>query len=256
MTAAVRTIEEADGAWVRLVLDRPPGNLLSIEMVRGLDAALEQLTARQLKWVTLEGAGAEFSFGARIQEHVPGPMEEALAGTLAVVRRLLGLRCPTAALVRGRCLGGAFELALACDIVISEEGAALGLPEIALAAFPPAAAALLPLRAGATRTAEAIVTGVARSAAEWRERGIVSEVTGAGSLLQAAGQWFDRHLSPRSAVALASAAEASRLLLRSAAEPVLERAHAHYLERVLHTADAAEGVAAFLEKREPRWSNR
>ena len=250
---AVRTLEERGGSWLRIVLDRPRGNLLSLEMVRALAAALASAASARPKWATIEGAGSEFSFGAMIQEHVPGPMEQVLQEMHAMLRQILAMPCATAALVEGRCLGAGFEVALACDLVIATEDATLGLPEIGLAAFPPAGAALLPLRVGASRAAEAVLTGTARSAARWHAEGVVSMVAPAGRLIDSARDWFDQNLAPRSQVAIAAAAAATRLTVRAAAEPAIAAAERFYLDRILPTDDAAEGVRAFIEKRPPQW---
>ena len=249
-----KTVEERGGAWLRIVLDRPPGNLLSIEMVRALAETLDAHSARR-KWVTFEGAGDDFCFGAMIQEHVRGPMEQVLPETHALIRRILALGAPTAALVRGRCLGGGFELALACDAIIATEDATLGLPEIHLAAFPPAGAALLPLRVGASRAALSIITGEPRPAPVWRDAGLIATLAVRDNLVEAAGRWFDAHLAPRSTVALTAAAQASRLALRAIAEPAITAAERLYLDRVLPSNDAAEGVRAFIEKRPPNWTD-
>jgi cyclohexa-1,5-dienecarbonyl-CoA hydratase len=254
MTSSVRTIEERGGAWLRIVLNRPPGNLLSLEMVRALTATLDQQTTRR-KWMTFEGAGDEFSFGAMIQEHVPGPMEAVLPETHALFRHVLALPAATAAIVQGRCLGGAFELALACDGIIADDNATLGLPEIHLGAFPPAGVALLPLRIGAARAASSVITGEPRSASAWREAGLIETVAPRGRAVDAARQWFDAHLAPRSAVAVAAAAQASRLVIRTIAEPAIAAAEKFYLERVLPSRDAREGVQAFIEKRPPQWTD-
>lgn len=256
MTAAVGAIEERGGAWLRLVLDRPKANLLSLEMVRALAAAIDRAVVPGRKWLTIEGAGGDFSFGAKIQEHAPGPMEQVLPETHAVIRRLLAVPVATAALVEGRCLGGGFELALACDVIIAADDASLGLPEIRVGAFPPAGAALLPMRVGASRGASAVITGVARSAAEWHQAGLIETLVAKGSMAAAAGEWFDTNLAPRSAVALAAAAQASRFTVRAAVEPAMAAAERLYLERVLSTHDAAEGVRAFVEKRAPEWKDR
>jgi cyclohexa-1,5-dienecarbonyl-CoA hydratase len=250
----VRTIEERGGAWLRLVLDRPPGNLLSLDMVRAVMAVLDaEDTAR--KWVTFEGAGDHFCFGAKIQEHVPGPMEQVLPETHALFRRILALSAPTAALVHGVCLGGGFELALTCDVIIAAEDSTLGLPEINLGAFPPAGAALLALRVGASRSTSAVLTGQAQPAVAWKNTGLIEKLASRAGLMDAATEWFDARLQPRSAVALAAAAQACRIPLRSVAEPAIAAAEKLYLERVLRTSDAAEGVRAFLEKRAPRWKD-
>lgn len=256
MTRPVRTVEERGGAWLRVILDRPPANLLSLEMVRALRDALSERAAGPRKWVTFEGAGEHFSYGAKIEEHVPGPMEQVLPETHALLRQVLALPASTAALVAGQCLGGGFELALACDTIVADEASSLGLPEIRLGVFPPAGAALLPPRVGASRAADAILTGVPRSGAEWREAGLVAAVAARGTLQGCAERWFDTHLAPRSAVGIVAAARASRLTLRAAAEPALVEAERLYLDDVLPAHDAAEGVRAFIEKRSPQWKDR
>ena len=254
MTTLVQTVSARDGSWRRITLDAPRGNLLSLELVRQLGAAIHALESeRGIKWLTIEGAGGEFSYGADIQEHTPELMPAVLPETHRVFKRLLAFPAPTAALVEGRCLGGGFELALACDDIIATETAQFGLPEIRLAAFPPAAAALLPLRVGASRATRAIVTGQLQTANYWHEAGLLSMVGDHVGLHDAAAIWFDTHLAPHSAVALSHAVAAARLTLRAPAEAALDAAERDYLGALIKTPDAAEGVAAWLEKREPRW---
>ncbi len=237
-------------------MNAPTGNLLSLDMVSALRDAISQLNReRALKWLTIEGADAEFSFGAKIQEHLPDQMLSVLPETHALIRQLLAFPAPTAALVDGRCLGGGFELALACDDVIATESAIFGLPEIRLAAFPPVAAALLPLRVGASRASRAIVTGQMLEAAYWHDSGLVSLVARQSTLLEAAGAWFDAHLSPSSAIALSHAAMAARATLSTQALPALDLAESRYLREVLRTADAEEGVRAWMQKRPPVWKD-
>lgn len=256
MSAGVETISSRNGAWRRIVLTAPPGNLLSLELVRALGASVHALESqRGIKWLTIEGAGGEFSYGARIQEHLPEMMRTVLPETHRVLKRLLAFPAPTAALVEGRCLGGGFELALSCDDMIATESAVFGLPEIRLAAFAPAAAALLPLRVGASRATRTIVTGQTQDARYWYDSGLLSMVAPQASLLDAAGAWFDAHLAPHSAVALSHAVAAARLTLRAQAEPALDAAERDYLGGLLNTHDAVEGVQAWLEKRPPQWKN-
>ena len=171
-------------------------------------------------------------------------MATVLPETHRVFKQLLAFPAPTAALVEGRCLGGGFELALACDDIIATDTATFGLPEIRLAAFPPAAAALLPLRVGASRATRAIVTGQIRRRATGTRRACFGGGA-AGQPARCGRAWFDTHLSPHSAVALAHAVAAARLTLRAQAEPALDRAERDYLGGLLKTADAAEGVKAF-----------
>ena len=256
MSDTIEVISSRNGAWRRIVLGGGRGNLLSLELIRELGGALHSLESeRGIKWLTIEGSGGEFSYGARIQEHTPELMATVLPETHRLIKRLLAFPACTAALVEGRCLGGGFELALGCDDIIATETATFGLPEIRLAAFPPAAAALLPMRVGASRAARAIVTGQAQGAEYWHDAGLLSMVASQASLLEAAASWFDTHLAPHSAIALSHAVAASRLTLRAQAEPALDRAERDYLGGLLKTADAVEGVTAWLEKRSPNWKN-
>lgn len=255
--ARVDVLDEAGGGWRRLVLTAPPGNLLSLAMVRMLADAVE--TAAHLpglRWLTVEGAGGEFCYGASIPEHLPDPMREVLPATHALLRQLLAFPAPTAALVDGRCLGGGFELALACDDIIASAAATFGMPEVALGAFPPAGAALLPVRVGASRAARAIVAGDTKSAGYWHDAGLVSIAAESAGLLDAARGWFDGHLAPHSAVALSQAALAARAVWRPAVERAIAEGEARYLEMLRTSEDAVEGITAWMEKRRPEWRDR
>lgn len=256
MSAVIDIVSSRNGAWRRIVLGGGRGNLLSIDLIRALGEAIHVLESeRGIKWLTIEGAGGEFSYGARIQEHTAEMMATVLPETHRIITRLLAFPAATAALVEGRCLGGGFELALACDDMIATDGATFGLPEIRLAAFAPVAAAILPLRVGASRASRAIITGQTQGAQYWHDAGLLSMVAPQSSLLDAAGAWFDTHLSPHSAAALSHAALAARLTLRAQAEPALAAAERDYLGGLLKTADATEGVNAWLEKRAPIWKD-
>lgn len=252
----LRVCARHDGQHVRLVLDRPKGNVITAEMMAALRASLADLPkSGAVKLVTLEGAGDHFSFGASVEEHLPEEVGRMLPEFHALVRDLLAVPAPTAAVVRGRCLGGGFELALACDFVFASQDATLGVPEIGLGVFPPAATALLPIKIGASRAVEALLVGEAWSAARWSEVGLVSMVAPAAELEQAVDRWFESRLVPKSAAALRHAALAARDAVRAAAEPRLAELETRYLQDLMRTADAVEGIRAFMEKRVPQWRN-
>ena len=233
------------------------GNIVTADMVAALRSALEAVGENpHLKLITIEGAGGDFSFGASIPEHAADQIGRVLPEMHALIYDLLDAPAPTAALVRGRCLGGGFELALACDFILAEEGATFGLPEIALGVFPPAAAALLPMRVGAAPATRAILTGEPTDAATWHAKGLVEFVAPRGELQRAADRWFATHLAPRSASALRHAAAAARMGLAAHVREVLPRLERLYLDDLMRTQDAAEGVAAFLAKRSPSWTDR
>lgn len=256
MSALVRRIDERGGHWIRLILDAPRGNLLSLAMVEALRAALPAAAStRGLRWLTIEGAGGEFSFGADLREHRPEPMRTVLPATHALLREWLAVPVPTAALVEGRCLGGGFELALCCDDILAASGAIFGCPEVKVGAFAPLGSLVLPLRVGASRASRALVTGDQQSADYWHQAGLVSLVPEGGDVRQAAGAWFESRLAGTSAVALAHASRAGRTILRAQVEPLIDTLERQYLDELLSTRDAAEGIDAWFEKRPPRWQD-
>jgi cyclohexa-1,5-dienecarbonyl-CoA hydratase len=242
-------------AAFRLV--HPKGNIVTSETIAALSSALESVAQNpHLKLITIEGEGKDFSFGASVPEHAPGDIERVLPAMHELIYAWLDAPAITAAIVRGRCLGGGFELALACDFIFASEDATFGLPEIALGVFPPAASALLPARVGAARATSAIITGASKPAAEWREAGLVEFVARDANLEAAVDEWFTRHLAPRSAAALRHAAAAARHGLQLHVRALLPELERLYLTELMRTEDAGEGVAAFLEKRAPRWMDR
>lgn len=246
-----------DHSRAAFTLYHPKGNIVTFEMVSALRRALETIAQNpHLKLITLEGAGGDFSFGASIPEHAADRIGTVLPEMHRLILDLLDAPAATAAVVRGRCLGGGFELALACDFIFAADDAHFGLPEVALGVFPPAAAALLPLRAGASRATSAIVTGAPRSAGEWHAAGLIEFVSAVDSLAGDVDAWFGRCLAPKSAAAVRHAAAAARLTLRAQVHDSLPRLEQLYLDDLMATADAAEGVAAFIEKRPPKWTDR
>jgi cyclohexa-1,5-dienecarbonyl-CoA hydratase len=256
VTAPVTVTTLAGGARVNLRLFHPKGNIVTLEMMRAIGAALETLRANpHLKLITIDGEGPDFSYGASIPEHAPGEIARVLPESHRLILGLLDAPAPTAAIVRGRCLGGGFELALACDFIFAAESASFGLPEVALGVFPPAAAALLPHRAGTARATRAIVTGASQPARAWYDAGLVECVAPDAELETTVDRWFRERLAARSASALRYAARAARTALAAHVRALLPELERIYLEGVMGTRDAREGIAAFLEKRPPEWTD-
>ncbi len=246
-----------DQARAALRLFHAKGNIITSETIEALRSGIESVSQNpQVKLVTIEGTGDDFSFGASIPEHAPDQIGRVLPQMHRLIEDLLELHAPSAAIVRGRCLGGGFELALACDFIFAADDAVFGLPEIALGLFPPAAAALLPLRVGASRATRAILAGDLRSATAWKDAGILELVAPARLLGAAVDEWFARHLAPKSAAALRHAAIAARTSLVAHVQSVLPRLERLYLEELMRTHDAAEGIDAFIHKRSPNWLDR
>lgn len=251
---ALRLSIERDGAWARLSLDRPKANVLDAEMVGALRAALAELRGRRgLKLVVLDHAGPHFSFGASVEEHLPGRVEGMLTGFHALFRELEAVGVPTAALVRGQCLGGGFELAVACGQVIAAPDAKLAVPEVKLGVFPPVAAALLPLRCDLQVATRMVLTGQALTAAEALAAGVVDAV--AEDPEAALVAWYEAHLAGLSAVAVSFAWRAARRPVQRALAEDLPAFEALYLRELMATRDPVEGLRAFIERRPPQWEH-
>ena len=235
----------------------PKGNILTCDMLDAMRTGLESIAQNpHVKLITIEGAGSDFSFGASVFEHVPQEIGRALQALDGLVVDLLEAPALTAAIVRGRCLGGGFELALACDLIFAATDSVFGVPEIKLGVFPPAASVLLPARVGLSRAMPAIVTGEPESAEAWRNSGLLSIVAPTESLDSEIDGWFDRHLAPKSAAALRHAAAAARSTTLDTVRSTLPAVERLYLDELMQTHDAVEGVDAFLEKRPPHWLDR
>jgi len=253
----IRVVVSQDSTRATITLVAGKGNLISEAVIEQIDAGLDELAPIQpLKLLAIDTATPDFSFGASIAEHAPGEIERVLPKAHALIERLLAFPAPTAALVRGRCLGGGFEIALACDFIFAEASATFGLPEIALGVFPPAACVLLPARVGTARATRSILTGAPMTADAWRDAGLVTSVSADGSLAEDVDRWFAAHLAGRSAEALRQAAAAARLGLRRDVHDRLPQLETLYLDVLMKTHDAREGVAAFLGKQVPKWMDR
>lgn len=256
MTTPVSVAFDARHSRAAFTLFHPKGNIVTADMVASLRTALEGIGDNpHLKLITIEGAGKDFSFGANIPEHAPDEIGRVLPDMHALIYDLLDAPAPTAALVRGRCFGGGFELALACDFILAEEDAAFALPEIALGVFPPAASALLPARIGLARAAASLLTGATVSAREWHTRGLVQLLAAPGTLDVAVTEWFAGAIAPHSAAALRHAVAAMRMSLQAQVGELLPQIERLYLDDLMRTQDAVEGIAAFMAKRPPVWTD-
>lgn len=238
-----------------VTLTAPKANILDCAMMGNLCAAFSGLQGRQdLKLVLLRGEGPHFSFGASIEEHLPDRIADTLQQLNVLLWEVVKAPAPTVAVVRGQCLGGAFELALACDFIIADDTAQFALPEIKLGVFPPAGAALLPSRLGASRAAQMVLTGANWTAATASAAGLVSRVMAAASLETELEEWLQSEFLPRSPVALRCSARATRRPIVHALEHDLPALEHCYLAELMQHGDPVEGIHAFLEKRQPRWA--
>lgn len=256
-TAAETVRWERSGPIATVRIQRPPLNVLNLAMVARLEEALQELEQEEgLHLVVLRGEGERgFSAGVAIEDHLPATLNEMLTGFHRVVRRLHGLGPLTLAAVHGACLGGGFELALACDFILAEEEAKLGFPEVKLGCFPPVAAALLPRLIGPARALELMVTGRRLRVHEALELGLVTWTAEEGELEDRLREIAER-LTENSAAAARIIKKAARAGRADDLAGPLDAAEAIYLSELTATEDMHEGLAAFLERRPPAWRHR
>ncbi len=257
LSPLVRVSLDPDERLLTLTLDRPKANVLTGAMMAELRQALAaHRESARLRLVALRGAGEHFSFGASVAEHTPQEAPAMLDGFHALIRELVHYPVPVVAVVDGKCLGGAFEVALACHFVLVTERAVFACPEIKLGAFPPVLAALGPLRLGGALTERLLLTGQELSADRAVACGFAERVT--GDVDGAAAHLHDTRLAGLSAFALRQATRAARRAggAEQAVGDVLDALHRQYVDELITSHDGAEGVRAFLEKRAPRWEDR
>lgn len=240
---------------VRLTLDRPPLNILTTAMMRQLESALGTAagdpTARA---IVIAARGKAFSAGVDVGEHTREKVGAMIAAFHSLCRTLVEIDVPTIAAVAGPALGGGCELAALCDIVVAAESATLGQPEIRVGVFPPVAAAAFPLLLGRAGLAP-VLLGEALPASRARQIGLVTEVVPDGAVEETV-QRIVGTLAGLSAAALRLTKRAAMAGFRRHFAEALDHAERVYLHELMNTADAQEGLEAFLAKRAPIWRHR
>jgi enoyl-CoA hydratase/carnithine racemase len=249
------------GAVAHVVLDRPEAlNAISTELARRLGDVLADLAADDdLRAVVLSSSTPKaFCVGADLKER-NGYSDEQLRAQRLVYRRmaaaLLAVPVPVVAAVAGYALGGGLELALLSDLVVADETAVVGLPEVSVGVIPGLGGTqLLPRRIGTARAAELIYTARRLDAAEAAALGVVDRVVPAGEALAAASA-LAADIARNSPVGVRNAKRAIRLGTGTDLAAALEIEDGAW-RATAFSADRAEGVRAFAEKRPPRWPGR
>jgi cyclohexa-1,5-dienecarbonyl-CoA hydratase len=246
---------ERDGALLRLRLAKPKANLIDAAMIAALRSAFKAHRDNPgLLAALVDHEGPHFSFGASVEEHLPERCEQMLRQLHSLLHEMLAWPRPILMAVRGQCLGGGLEFAAAGSLIFAAPDAQLGQPELKLGVFAPAASVLLPLRIGQARAEDLLFSGRSVSAVQAAVWGLVNEV--ADDPAAHALSYFEKHLAGKSAASLALAVRAAREPFADLARARLEDVEALYLEKLMTTRDANEGLIAFMEKRQPRWEHR
>ena len=253
--APLKVWTECDGRLLRLRLARPKANVLDAAMIAALDEAIMSGSEdRELLAAIIDHEGPHFSFGASVEEHLPENCAAMLAALHALLSRMLFWHRPILIAARGQCLGGGLELALAGTLIFAGSEAVFGQPEMKLGVFAPAASVLLPARIGQARAEDLLHSGRSIDAGTALAWGLANAVAEDPQALALA--YFQQNLADKSAAALGHGVQAARSNFAAAANRRLLIVERLYLEGLMKTHDAAEGLNAFLQKRNPKWEHR
>jgi cyclohexa-1,5-dienecarbonyl-CoA hydratase len=247
---------EISAPVARLTLNNDPLNIIDLVMALEIRQALVEIESRaDISTIIFQGNARAFSAGVDIKAHIPEQIHEMLTGFHAVIRAVVSSRKVTIAAVHGTCLGGGAELAAVCDIIYTTNDATWGFPEIKLACYPPVAAVALQVLIGQKRASELILTGRQFSGEEAAAMGLANRSVASGELESAVERTLNE-LRPLSLTALSHAKKAMYAWDAIHFDKGLTRAERIYLDELISTADAREGIIAFLYKRPPEWTGK
>jgi len=247
-----------DDRVAHITFARPPVNIFHIAMMNEINHALNECSRqRELVAIVFDSAPncRAFSAGVAVEEHVEETIFQMLDSFHAIFLNLLQIGRPTIAVVDGAALGGGCELVAACDIVIASERARFGQPEIKLGVFPPVAAVMLPRVIGDKRARELILTGELIEAGEAARLGLVNYVLPDNELASKTSELLGKFRA-LSGVTLELTKEAITISQGLSFQAALKEVENLYLNELMKTQDATEGINAFIEKRKPEWRNR
>jgi cyclohexa-1,5-dienecarbonyl-CoA hydratase len=256
--ATKRVVLEVSGPLARITLTHPPLNVIDFQMMDELLEALRQLEQRREISVVVFSGQQEtrgFSAGVDVAVHTPELIQIMLQKFHGLIMALVKFPKITIAEVRGVCLGGGAELAMACDMAYTTPDAKWGFPEITLGCYPPVACTALAALVGHKRAAELVFTGRSFSGEEAAAWGLANEAHPEGELQKAIQCTVD-YLLKLSPAALAVAKKAFYAWDSMHLDKGLARAEKIYLEELMQTEDVKEGIDAWLEKRKPVWKGR
>lgn len=246
---------DSSGGVARITLARPKHNVLNIEMMRELIAALENLKAdRDLKCVVISGEGPSWCAGVEVADHRPEQVDAMIATFNRMLELIEGQEVPTIADVHGACLGGGMEAAIACDMVIAGKSAVFGQPEIKLGFFPPYAAIRLPHLVGPGKAIEICTTGKRYLAQDAKDMGFVNYCVEDGQLSQTVDGLI-KEITYSSPLIIRLNKRAVKQHIGLDFPAALQGVSDLFLNTLMKTADTLEGIASFEEKRKPVWKN-
>ncbi|MGB7574860.1 MAG: enoyl-CoA hydratase-related protein [Thermodesulfobacteriota bacterium] len=246
---------ELEDGVATLTLNRPPVNVLNIEMMEEINTYFESLLKEKaLKLLVIQAAGKAFSAGVDVGEHLGDLVYKMIEVFHRMFRLMDALKVPSIAVVNGSALGGGCELAVYCDMVMATEKAKFGQPEIQVGVFPPIAALVFPRMMGRKKALELILSGDVISAQEALALGMINKIVPEASFAEEVSRFVEK-FKKLSGTVLKLTKEATLAGLNDDAERGLKVIEKIYLDRLMKTHDAIEGLKAFLDKRKPTWKD-
>jgi cyclohexa-1,5-dienecarbonyl-CoA hydratase len=256
LTKFSRIAIELQPSLARITLNNPSVNVIDIPMMEELAAALAEIESRSdIATLVLSGSGKGFSGGVDVAAHTPDKVHEMLAKFHGVIHTLINTNKVSVACVHGNCVGGGAELAAVCDIVYTSESATWGFPEIKLGCYPPVAATVLSVIVGQKHASELILTGRSITGLDAADMGLANRAVRESELESVLQQTLDQ-LNQLSPMALSLAKKAMYVWDSIHFHKGLVRSESIYMDELMKTEDAQEGINAFLEKRQPIWKGK
>ncbi|MCP4298485.1 MAG: cyclohexa-1,5-dienecarbonyl-CoA hydratase [Proteobacteria bacterium] len=242
-----------EGKLLLVKLARPKANILDAEMIGELHKGLEEKVGASTRAVILSQEGPHFSFGASVEEHTRDKAKLMLDTFHGMFRAIHEMSVPILVAVKGQCLGGGLELASFGHMLFAHPESKFGQPEIVLGVFPPMASLILNIKAPALAD-EINLSGRIFSANEFKEAGLVNKIDEDPE--SAAIAFARKNFLPKSALCLRHGVRANRWRFDSALSDLLPRLEKQYVEELMSSADANEGIQAFLDKRSAVWCDK
>lgn len=240
-----------------LTINRPPLNILNISTMEEINDVLSSLVGnKEAKVLVISGSGEKaFSAGVDVADHTEDKVEKMLQVFHDIFRNLSKLDQVTVAALKGLTLGGGCEIALFCDLILAADNLKIGQPEIKLSVLPPIALLIMPRLIGLKKASELLLTGKIIEAVEAEKIGLINKVVPIASF-DSELENFIQPFNELSLVGLKYSKKGINLGLEAAFSDGLERIEKIYLEELMASEDAHEGLKAFMEKRKPLWKNK
>ncbi len=235
-----------------ITLNRPPLNILNIAMMEEINKALDGLAGEKIKLLVFKAEGKAFSAGVDVGEHMGDLAPKMIDVFHGMFHNMDKVGAPSIAVVNGAALGGGCELVVYCDMVIASEKAKIGQPEINVGVFPPIAALIFPRIIGRKKAAELILSGDVISAQEAKELGLINVVVPHDKLEEEAEKFIQK-FSKNSGIVMRYTKMAMLSGLAQQQKEALKEIEDIYLNKLMKTHDANEGLQAFLNKKAPQW---